>query len=184
MASMMSYVFWNKSLSKHVKKLLYMAIPMNLLFWGCETWALRESDHRIRQVFHTSSIRHILNINMMEVQMYCMSNEFICEEFHIDPMENILASRQLRWLGKVARMEETRLPPKFIGAWHINPRPTGRPQQTIRHTYLHVLCLMGTIPADDKEGKFSDWFPKPPRIPKIGENAGDSLHPISLVIRN
>eukprot|EP00957_Ditylum_brightwellii_P145346 11069229-Ditylum_brightwellii.AAC.1 len=32
MASMMRHVFWNKSLSKHVKKLLYMAIPINLLY--------------------------------------------------------------------------------------------------------------------------------------------------------
>eukprot|EP00957_Ditylum_brightwellii_P097993 7463698-Ditylum_brightwellii.AAC.1 len=89
-------------------------------------------------------------------------------------MENILASRQLRWLGKVAPMEETRLPRKFIGVWHVNPRPTGRPQQTIRHTYFRALRLMGTIPEGDKEGKFSDWFPQ----------AGDSLHPISLVVRN
>eukprot|EP00957_Ditylum_brightwellii_P191947 14611479-Ditylum_brightwellii.AAC.1 len=71
-------------------------------------------------------------------------------------MENILASRQLHWLGKIACMEETRLPQKFIGAWHINPHPTGHPQQTIWHMYLCALRLVGTIPADDKEGKFSD----------------------------
>eukprot|EP00957_Ditylum_brightwellii_P077332 5876697-Ditylum_brightwellii.AAC.1 len=98
-----------------------MAIAMNLLLWRCETWALKESDHRILQVFHTSSICRILNINMVEVQMYCMSNKFLYEEFCIDPMENIIASRQLRWLGKAARMEETRLPQKFIGTWHVNP---------------------------------------------------------------
>eukprot|EP00957_Ditylum_brightwellii_P048902 3710257-Ditylum_brightwellii.AAC.1 len=71
-------------------------------------------------------------------------------------MEKILASRQLCWLGKVAHMEETRLPQKFIGAWHINPHPTGCPQQTIRHTYLRALRLVSAIPADDKEGNFSD----------------------------
>ena len=155
MATMMPHVFRNKSLSKHVEKLLYMAIPMNLLLWGCETWALKESDRRILQVFHTLSIRRILNISMMEVQMYCMTNEFLHEEFCIDPMENILASRQLRWLGKVARMEEKRLPRKFIGAWHVNPRPTGRPQQTIRHTYLRALRLMGAIPEDDNGRSFA-----------------------------
>eukprot|EP00957_Ditylum_brightwellii_P048131 3653270-Ditylum_brightwellii.AAC.1 len=133
-----------------------MAIPMNLLLWGCKTWALKESDCRILQVSHTLSICHILNINMMEIQIYCMSNKFLYKEFCIDPMENILGSTQLGWLGKVARMEETRLPQKFIGAWHINPCPTSRPQQTIRHTYLHALHLVGAIPADNKEGNFSD----------------------------
>eukprot|EP00957_Ditylum_brightwellii_P040658 3077146-Ditylum_brightwellii.AAC.1 len=143
-----------------------MAIPVNLLLWGCKTWALKESDRRILQVFHTLPTCRILNINMMEVQMYRMSNEFLYEELCIDPMENILASRQLHWLGKVALMTETRLPQKFIGAWHINPRPTGCPQQTIQHMYLHALCLMGAILADNKEGNFSDWFPQATKDPK------------------
>eukprot|EP00957_Ditylum_brightwellii_P117564 8966390-Ditylum_brightwellii.AAC.1 len=99
-------------------------------------------------------------------------------------MENILASRQLHWLGKVARMKETRLPRKFIGAWHVNPPPTGRPQQTIQHTYLRALRLMGTILEGKKEGKFSDRFPQATKDTKDWENAGDSLHPISLAVRN
>mmetsp|Transcript_28684 Transcript_28684/g.41696 ORF Transcript_28684/g.41696 Transcript_28684/m.41696 type:complete len:107 (-) Transcript_28684:3048-3368(-) len=57
----------------------------------------------------------------MEVQMYGLSNEFLYKEFCIDPIKNIMASRQLRWLGKIALMEETRLPRKCIGAWHANP---------------------------------------------------------------
>eukprot|EP00957_Ditylum_brightwellii_P184087 14022413-Ditylum_brightwellii.AAC.1 len=81
-------------------------------------------------------------------------------------MENILASRQLCWLGKVALMVETRLRWKFIGVWHINPRPTGRPQQTIWHTYLRSLCLIDAILADDKEKKFSDWSTQATKDPK------------------
>ena len=38
--------------------------------------------------------------------MYHMSNKFLYKAFCIDPMENILASRQLRWLGKVACMDK------------------------------------------------------------------------------
>eukprot|EP00957_Ditylum_brightwellii_P199038 15172128-Ditylum_brightwellii.AAC.1 len=91
----------------------------------------------------------------MEVQMYRLSNEFLYEEYKIDPIDNIIASRQLRWLGKIAQMDKTRLPRKFIGAWHTNPRPVGRQQQTIRHTYLHALSMVGAIPTEDKEGKFA-----------------------------
>eukprot|EP00957_Ditylum_brightwellii_P182954 13935540-Ditylum_brightwellii.AAC.1 len=53
----------------------------------------------------------------MEVQMYNLSNEFLYKELCIDPSENIMASRQLCWLGMLALTEETRLPRKFIGAW-------------------------------------------------------------------
>eukprot|EP00957_Ditylum_brightwellii_P013476 1017068-Ditylum_brightwellii.AAC.1 len=66
-----------------------------------------------------------------------------------------MASRQLRWLGMIALMEETHLPRKFISTWHVNPCPIGRPQQTIRRTYLSALHLMGVIPADDKQGNFA-----------------------------
>ena len=116
--------------------------------------------------------------------MYRMTNEFLYEEFRIDPLENILASRQLRWLGKIARMEETRLPRKFIGAWHVNPRPIGRPQQTIRHTYLRALRLMGAISEDDKEGKFSDWFPQATKDPKDWEKCPRLLTPNLIAVRN
>eukprot|EP00957_Ditylum_brightwellii_P026976 2039405-Ditylum_brightwellii.AAC.1 len=159
MASMMSHESWNKSLSKYVKKLLFMATLMNLLPWGYTTCALKESNHRILQVFHTFSIHFILNINMMEIKIYCISKDFLYKEFCTNPMENFLASRQLYWLGKVALMEETKILQKLIPAWHINLHPTGHPQQIIQHTYPHALHIMVGIMEDNKEGKFSDWFP-------------------------
>eukprot|EP00957_Ditylum_brightwellii_P182850 13928229-Ditylum_brightwellii.AAC.1 len=74
--------------------------------------------------------------------------------------------RQVRWLGNIARMRENRLPRKFIAAWHTNPRPTGRPQQTMRHTCLHALRMLEAIPQDDKEGKLETWFPQAIDEPK------------------
>eukprot|EP00957_Ditylum_brightwellii_P063602 4828050-Ditylum_brightwellii.AAC.1 len=61
---------------------------------------------------------------MMEVQLYRISNDSLYEEFGIDPLENIMLSRQLRWIGRIAFMEETRLPRKFLAAWHIRTPPT------------------------------------------------------------
>eukprot|EP00957_Ditylum_brightwellii_P008770 665072-Ditylum_brightwellii.AAC.1 len=56
-------------------------------------------------------------------------------------------------------INESRLPRKFINAWHPNPRPVGCPLTTIRHTYLHALRLVEAIPEDDKQGKINDWMP-------------------------
>eukprot|EP00957_Ditylum_brightwellii_P090312 6877990-Ditylum_brightwellii.AAC.1 len=97
---------------------------------------------------------------MMEVQAYRISNKAIYVEFNIDPVECILPSRQLRWISKVAHMDESRLPRKFLVAWHRNFRPVGRRQMTIRHSYIHALCMIGAILEDDKAGKLSDWFPQ------------------------
>ena len=177
LGAMMPNVFRNPHLSLYVKKLLYMAIPMNLLLWGCETWALKKSDRKILQVFHTSAIRRILNINMMEVQLYRITNEEIYEQFGIDPLENIMVSRQLHWIGKIACMEEKRLPRKFLAAWHIHPRPVGRPQTTIRHTYLHALRFAGVTEESDKAGKLSDWMPTIQEDPKKWNTFPRSITP-------
>eukprot|EP00957_Ditylum_brightwellii_P083893 6376030-Ditylum_brightwellii.AAC.1 len=96
----------------------------------------------------------------MEVQAYQIFNKAIYADFNIDPVECILASRQLRWISKIAHMGESRLPRKFLAAWHQNPRPVGRRQMTIRHSYIHALHIIGAISEDDKAGKLSDWFPQ------------------------
>eukprot|EP00957_Ditylum_brightwellii_P146790 11174939-Ditylum_brightwellii.AAC.1 len=57
-------------------------------------------------------------------------------------------------------MEETHFLQKCIGTWHANPCPVDRPQQTIWHTNLHDLHIIGTIPIEDNEGKFATWFPQ------------------------
>eukprot|EP00957_Ditylum_brightwellii_P173385 13201197-Ditylum_brightwellii.AAC.1 len=62
---------------------------------------------------------------MMEVQLYRISDDSLYKDFGIDPLENIIVSRQLRWIGRIALMEETRLPCKFLAAWHIHPQPVG-----------------------------------------------------------
>jgi len=147
--ALMSNVFRNSHLSLHVKKLLYMAIPINLLLWGCKSWALKQSDQDKIQRFHSKGIRRILNINMIEVRDQQITNQQIYTKFNIDPIENIMVSRQLRWLGKIANMPDTRIPRKFLNAWHEASRPVGRLQQTLRHTYIHALQLAKFIPEDD-----------------------------------
>eukprot|EP00957_Ditylum_brightwellii_P163034 12414826-Ditylum_brightwellii.AAC.1 len=135
-----------------------MAISINLLLWGCETWAMKDSDWQFLQVFHTTSIRHIFNFNIADVQNQGITNSSLYTSFNIDPIENNVASRQLRWIGKIALMPKSHLPQKFINVWHKNPRPVGWSLTTIWHMYLHSLCLIGEILADDDVGLLNDWM--------------------------
>eukprot|EP00957_Ditylum_brightwellii_P140815 10726425-Ditylum_brightwellii.AAC.1 len=56
-------------------------------------------------------------------------------------------------------MNESRLPRKFINAWHPNPRIVGRPLTTFWHMYLHALRVAEVIPEDNKQGKLNNWMP-------------------------
>ena len=91
--------------------------------------------------------------------MYTTSTLIILNKFGIEPIQEIVFSRQLHWLGKITRMSNKRMPRKMLTCWLNNRRRTGRPHTTIRHTYLDALKRIGILNKDDKFGKISDWFP-------------------------
>ena len=53
--------------------------------------------------------------------------------------------RQLCWLGKVARMEMSRLPRQMLSAWVKNKRPVGRPRLTYGATVNKALKYFNLI---------------------------------------
>eukprot|EP00978_Attheya_sp_CCMP212_P028486 scaffold98436_cov61-Attheya_sp.AAC.1 len=120
--------------SLKVKRMIYLAIPINLVLWGAESWALTENSVKKLSVFHKRSIRTILQINMAEVQEKRITNEQILEKINLPSMDKRIVKQQLSWLGNVSRMDETRLPIKMLTCWNPNPRPQRRPHTTIRNS--------------------------------------------------
>jgi hypothetical protein len=53
---------------------------------------------------------------------------------------DIIHHRQLKWIGKIARMEEERAPRRLIASWCGNPRKAGRPQYTYRNSYAEAIA--------------------------------------------
>jgi hypothetical protein len=59
--------FDRNKISTRAKYLVFMAIPINLLMWGCKSWALRK-DLLLKIVRSVNrNIRRILGINMRRV---------------------------------------------------------------------------------------------------------------------
>jgi len=108
--------FWrNPYADLKAKKLIFLAIPANLLLWGCETWALRQSH---------IDIRNILGIRIQEVIDDHITNERVRRIFHdIPDAEALLTARSMSFLGKTIRAPNTHTPKPFITAWIRNARP-------------------------------------------------------------
>ena len=68
-------VWRNPHLDTYSKYLLFRAIPMNLLLWGCKNWSLRQDLLRQLEVFLHRSIRRILHISIAQVQEEHIRNE-------------------------------------------------------------------------------------------------------------
>ena len=70
--------FWKDStVDAHSKYLILCDISLNLLLWGCESWALRESSMTKLQVFSHQSICRILGITITQVIDEHISNKAI-----------------------------------------------------------------------------------------------------------
>ena len=67
----------------HSKYLIYQAIPINLLLWGCESWALTKVLISKLEVFHNRYIRSILQIKWDEVREFKITNVQIKKNFTI-----------------------------------------------------------------------------------------------------
>ena len=78
-------VWRNQHLDIYSKNLLFRAIPMNLLLWGCKTWLLRQSLLNKLEVFLHRSIRCILDINMTRVKDKQIRNTKIRNIFYDIP---------------------------------------------------------------------------------------------------
>jgi hypothetical protein len=93
-------VWCNPHLDMSIKYLLFSAIPMNLLLWGCKNWSLRQALLQKLEVFLHRSIQRILHIFIVQVQEHHIRNEKIRQMFYDIPcVVNMIATRQLGFLG-------------------------------------------------------------------------------------
>ena len=149
--------YWkSKQVGQHSKYLIYQTIPINLLLWACESWALTKVLISKLEVFHNRCIRSILEIKWDEVRQFKITNNQIRKKFHnIDSIENQVSKRRLHFLCKVVRFPCKKIPSRLISAINKNIRPQGRPNNTISHSFLNDVSKI--IPNIDQFGSFSTW---------------------------
>ncbi len=86
------------------KYLLFWAVPMNLLLWGCKTWSMQKALSNKLEVFHHCNIWRILQISMFHVKEERLHNEHVQKMFNDIPrVGNMIAAHQLNFLGKTIR---------------------------------------------------------------------------------
>ena len=81
--------------------LIFLAIPINIVLWGCESWSLCVSLLNKLEVFLHWSIRSILGFTTTKVKKGIITNETIHQRFFDIPrIQNQLAKRQLTFIRK------------------------------------------------------------------------------------
>jgi hypothetical protein len=155
-------VWRNPHLDIYHKYLLFRAVPMNLLLWGAETWSLRKSQLDKLEVFLHRSIRRILQISMSKVREERLRNEKVRRMFYSIPcVRNMIAARQMDFVGKMIRGPPDRPSRNMITACCDHKRRTGRPQTTGKNFMVENLRLLfQEIPSVhiDRHGSLRSWI--------------------------
>ncbi len=110
------------------KYLLFRAIPMNLLLWGCETWSLRKSLLDKLEVFLHRNICRILRVSMFKVKEEHIQNKHMRRMFYNIPRVcNMIDARQMDFISGAIHAPPDRQTQRMLTACCDNTCLVGRP---------------------------------------------------------
>ena len=151
----MKRVLCNEDIPAKLRVRLYDATVINILLWGCESWALTAELRRKLEVCHHRFLRKMVNITIYDVKDNHISNEQVREELTCYKIHQSLELRRARWLEKLARMNDNRGPRNALRSWIFNePRKQGGQQQHIRTS----LSITLTDSLHFESDKMNDWM--------------------------
>ena len=138
------------------KYLLFRAIPMNLLLWGCKTWSLRKSLLDKLEVFLHRNICRILCVSMFEIKEERIQNEHVrCMFYNIVPcVRNMIAARQMDFIGEAIRAPPNRPAQRMLTACCNNTRLVGRP---FLHNKDHIVKNLQLLFSEVPEVTINDF---------------------------
>ncbi len=112
---------------------------LSILLYECECWSLTEKAMFRLRVFHNQYIRSMCRVTRKHTWKRIISDDSLRQRMNLHPIEFYIYGRQLCLLGKVARMDTSRLPRQMLSSWITNKRPVGRPRLTCRATSQKAL---------------------------------------------
>jgi hypothetical protein len=142
----MKELFRCKDISRRTKKFLYQAIPLLTVLWGCETWALKEEEKRMLEVFHHGAIRRIIGISRQRVRDKKITNSAGRKKFlNIPTMMNIVKRRVLKYIRKLVMEEKEKALHKslLIAYCHSHRHVEGQQKS---HRYIFIECMRTILP--------------------------------------
>ena len=117
-----------------------MDIPLNLLLWGCESWAMTKDLMKKLEVFHMRCLRRILDIKWSDVVDKNISNKKVRTSFNnIRKGDSLIAKKRLLFVGKNIRMPCKKIPVRLVSAFIYKKGPRRRPNTTARHSALNDI---------------------------------------------
>ena len=131
-------VWQSHSLRLSTKLQVYKAAVLTTLLYGSEAWVLYRKQVNLLERFHQRCLRSLMGIKWQDY----MTNNEVLEKVNLSSIEAMLMSRQLRWVGHVMRMDNTRMPKAvFYGELSEGKRDRGAPRKRFKDQLKRQLTL-------------------------------------------
>ena len=113
-----SAIFQNWQLSVAIKREVYHVMVLSTLLYGAETWTVKADSLRMRG-FHNHYIRSMVGVSRLQQWKRRITSRELAETIGMmESMTEILRRHRLRWLGHVARMDDSRMPKQLLFGDH------------------------------------------------------------------
>jgi len=124
---------------------VYRAVVLTSFMYDCETWTLYRHQIRKLDQFHMRCLRSIAKIKWQDR----VPHTDVLEICGITGIEVMLLHAQLRWVGHVVRMPDTRIPKQvFYGQLLANRRLPGGPIRRYKDSLKTNLKACGIPPQE------------------------------------
>jgi hypothetical protein len=130
--------FQQRCIPRITRITVYKVMVISVLLYGSEAWALTARQLERLEVFHRACLRRILGVRRRDH----ISNARLHDRSRTQPIADLLAWRQLRWLGHLGRMGDDRLAKQMLYTTMAGPgrrRRVGQPHTRLTDTYMHLV---------------------------------------------
>ena len=160
---MLKGFFNKKQISTYTKFLIFRAITLNILLWGCENWAMRADLLSKLERFVNRQVRKLLHITMTQVKEEHITIKQLRERFHnLRSIQSMIDERKMKLLGKIICDDVTTIPRQLLIAFVPNvTRRLGRPinccRLSMRESLIRLTANVQEINIDHY-GSLKSWY--------------------------
>lgn len=152
----LGFIWRSKQVRMETKIKLFLAIPVNLALWNCETWSGNKVDLKSLDIFFHKSIRRILNLRMSIVKKNHITNTQICIRFgNVNSLAHIMKYIMLKFLGRTLRQDPSVLSRVMLTSFIPGELLRGRPFRTNRNAIAEAIRVL--IPSTPESAPLKYW---------------------------
>jgi hypothetical protein len=147
-------IWKDKTVSRRTKLTIYKATVLTILLYCAETWSIGPEDVKKLETAQMSCLRRICGDRSWGPDSTPYAE--IRRQCQMPSIGNLVSYHRLRWLGKVCRMTDDRLPLRTLFGRIGGRAPRGRPPKTwieyVREDLVQLSELHGVF------GTYMNWW--------------------------